>query len=165
MVSNPSPRYVKTVSTAFKTGTFLFKDTTFGSGEYGSMEATIAAIMLDSEARSVVLDADPSYGSLREPLLKYIGLMRSMNYVTDEPVIRLEGMRTKIGQMAHDFFSVFSFFLPEFKPYGRIGDAGLVAPEGTVLDMPKIVSLINGIFSLVKYGLTNCQGGFGPHSG
>jgi len=165
VMSNPSPRYIETVSKAFKTGTFQFKGTAFGSGEYGSMEATVAAIMLDSEARNILLDKDPSHGSLREPLLKYIGLMRSMDFVTDQTVIRLEGMRSRIGQMAYDFFSVFSFFLPEFKPYGRIGDADLVAPEGTLLDMPKIVALMNGIFSLVKYGLTNCRGGFAPHSG
>ena len=164
-MSNPSPRYIETVSKAFKTGTFQFKETAFGSGEYGSMEATVAAIMLDNEARNILLDKDPSHGSLREPLLKYIGLMRSMEFVTDQTVIRLDGMRSRIGQMAHDFFSVFSFFLPEFKPYGRVGDADLVAPEGTLLDMPKIVALMNGILSLVKYGFTNCGGGFAPHSG
>ena len=143
-MSNPSPRYIKTVSTAFKTGLFQVKEKTFGSGEYGSMEATVAAIMLDREARNVLLDADPSHGSLREPLLKFISLMRSMNYVTEQPVIRLDGLSSRVKQAAHDFPSVFSFFLAEFKPYGRVGDAELVAPEGTLLDMPKIVALING---------------------
>ena len=143
-MSNPSPRYIETVSKAFKTGTFQFKETAFGSGEYGSMEATVAAILLDREARNVLLDADPSHGSLREPLLKYIGLMRSMNYVTDQPVIQLYGLNNKIGQAAHHFKSVFSFFLPEYKPLGRVGNAELVAPEASLIDMPKIVSFING---------------------
>ena len=44
---------------------------------------------------------------------------------------------------------------------GRIGDAKLVAPEGMLLDMPKISGLISGMFSLVTYGLSRCQGGFG----
>merc|ERR1719223_1901943 len=140
-------------------------DRIFGSGEYGSMEATVAAIMLDREARNVLLDADPSHGSLREPLLKYMSLMRSMNYATDQPVIRLDGLSSRLRQAAHCFPSVFSFFDPKFQPYGRVGDANLVAPEGTLLDMPKIVALMNGLFSMVKYGLTNCYGGFGPSSG
>ncbi|KAL7474020.1 hypothetical protein ACHAWX_000009, partial [Stephanocyclus meneghinianus] len=29
------------------------------------------------------------------------------------------------------------------------------------MDMPKTVGLLNGIFSLIKYGLSNCNGGFG----
>lgn len=44
---------------------------------------------------------------------------------------------------------------------GRVGDASLVSPEGTLLDMPKIVGILNGLFSLAKYGLSDCEGGFG----
>ena len=42
------------------------------SGEYGDMAATVAAILLEPEARSVMLDYDPTFGRLREPLLKVI---------------------------------------------------------------------------------------------
>ena len=42
-----------------------------------------------------------------------------------------------------------------------MGDVSLVAPEGTLLDMPRIVGLMNGLTSLVRHGLTNCNGGFG----
>ena len=42
------------------------------SGKYGDMAATIAAILLEPEARSVMLDYDPTFGRLREPLLKVI---------------------------------------------------------------------------------------------
>ena len=77
--------------------------------------------------------------------------------------MQLDGLNCFLSQSMT--CSVFSFFLPEFKTYGRVGDAELVAPEGTLLDMPKIVALMNGLFSLVKYGLSNCYGGFGPSSG
>jgi len=159
--SNPTPRYVKTVSTAFKDGQYISNGLTFGTGKYGDMAALFAAIYLDREARSVIVDADPSHGSLREPILKVMSVLRSMEFVSTYPVIRLLGMRSDIGQMAHAFESVFSFFLPEFKPYGRVGDATLVAPEGTVLDMPRIVGLMNGLTSLVRFGLSNCNQGFG----
>ena len=77
--SNPSPRYVKAVATAFRAGSYE----NIGSGwvscflshssltltnlihlsfpfrQYGDLAATIAAVLLDSEAASVNLDANP----------------------------------------------------------------------------------------------------------
>ena len=42
------------------------------SGQYGDLAATVAAILLEPEARSVMLDYDPTFGRLREPLLKVL---------------------------------------------------------------------------------------------
>ena len=55
------------------------------SGQYGDMAATVAAILLEPEARSVMLDYDPTFGRLREPLLK---VMCSMHLRAD-PVSRV----------------------------------------------------------------------------
>lgn len=63
--------------------------------------------------------------------------------------------------MAHSFPTVFSFMLPEYSPGGRPGDATLVGPETMIMDMPKVLALLNGMFSMVKYGLSRCHGGFG----
>ena len=49
ITSNPSPRYVKTVSTAFQTGTYAGRKF---SGRYGDMKATVYAVLLDREARN-----------------------------------------------------------------------------------------------------------------
>ncbi len=161
VISNPSPRYIKVVATAFTTGLYAKEGRTFGSGKYGDLAATFAAIYLDREARTIALDADPSYGALREPLLKVMSVMRSMNFSSTYPITRLSNMKVDIGQMVHEFDSVFSFFLPEFEPYGRVGDASLVSPEATLLDMPRIVGTLNGLTSLTRYGLSSCYGGFG----
>jgi len=161
--SNPSPRYVKEVATAFRNG----KYGQFGTGAYGDLAATIAAVLLEPEARSVTLDADPFRGGLREPILRVMAVLRSMEVEKSEgyPVLRLEGMSDKIGQMAHSFPTVFSFFLPEYRPDGRPGEATLVGPETMIMDMPKMVGMLNGLFSLVKYGLSSCDGGFGAGRG
>jgi len=66
--SNPAPSYVEAVAIAFKEGTYLSENVSFGDDRYGSLEAMIAAIVLHEEAKSVVLDADPTSGSLREPV-------------------------------------------------------------------------------------------------
>ena len=48
---------------AFKDGSYTNPSgDDFGDGRYGSMEALVAAIILDPEARSSVLDADPTSG-------------------------------------------------------------------------------------------------------
>lgn len=77
----------------------------------------------------------------------------------------MDGLETSIGQAPHEFPSVFSFFLPEFKPYGRVGFGGLVSPEATTLNMPKSLGLIRGMYSMVNYGLSDCHYGFGPYLG
>mmetsp|Transcript_31842 Transcript_31842/g.73213 ORF Transcript_31842/g.73213 Transcript_31842/m.73213 type:complete len:3134 (+) Transcript_31842:2040-11441(+) len=163
VISNPSPQYVHRAATAFTNGSYTHNGKTFGMGKYGDMAATIAAVLLDREARTMTLERDPSHGSLREPLLKFVSILRSMEFVSKRPQVAVSGISTDIGQMAHEFGSVFSFFLPEFQPFGRVVNAGLVAPEATLLDMPKIIGLMNGMFSLVKYGLYNNDAGFGYH--
>jgi len=166
--SNPSPRYIQSVSEAFISGTYTVNTSNgsylFGSDDYGSMEAFFAAIYLDREARSVVLDVDPSQGSLGEPLLKLMAVLRSMEFDTSRPKLRMQSLKTIIGQQSHFFESVFSFFLPEFEPSGPVGEAKLTSPEATLLDMPKIVGLMNGLLSLVTYGLNRCNAGLGVHN-
>ena len=86
--TNPSPRYVKTCTNAFRSGSYQSGGQDFGSGDYGSLEATVASILLDKEANDPALMSDPSSGSLREPIVKVISLMRSMEYKTDIPNTR-----------------------------------------------------------------------------
>ena len=62
--SNPSPRYVRAVTDAFRTGAHGKRNY---SGAYGDLGATVAAILLDREARSATLDMDSVNGQLREP--------------------------------------------------------------------------------------------------
>jgi uncharacterized protein (DUF1501 family) len=164
-VSNPSPRFVTTVAQAFRTGRYEDPESgiVFGEGTYGDMASTFAAVVLDREARTPVLDADPSHGAIREPLVKVLSILRAMEFRSNEDVnvFNLDFMSDAVGQMAHSFSSVFSFFLPEFVPPGRLSHSGLAAPEAMVLNMPKTVSTLNGIFSLFKFGLAKCHGGFG----
>jgi len=64
--SNPSPRYVAAVATAFIAGAYGGK--TY-SGEHGDLGAAVAAILLDPEARAAVLDLDPGRSSPRLAVL------------------------------------------------------------------------------------------------
>lgn len=165
-ISNPSPRYISQAAKAFVTGIYTSQGVTFGDGKYGNLGAMLAAIVLDREARSVVLDADPSFGSLREPLIKLMAFLRAMKFKSRDAVkeVSLLDLRNSIGQMPHGAPSVFSFFLPDYSPPGSVKEASLVGPEAQVQTTPTLVGFLNGIFSLVDLGLTECSGGFGQRT-
>jgi hypothetical protein len=116
VTSNPSPQYVRKAATAFRTGKFTKHGIEFGKGVEGDLEALFAAILLHTEARSTVLDTDPSHGSLREPLLKLFGFLRSMEFTQNTlvPTFRMVDMITKIGQEPFKSPSVFSCKLLHF---------------------------------------------------
>lgn len=159
--SNPSPRYIQTVAAAFTTGSYDAPGLSF-SGRYGDLAAMTAAVLLDQEARSATLMADSQHGSLREPLLKVIQLMRSMEFKSKNEIeVHFNGMQKKIGQNAFKSPSVFGFYNPEFSPAGAVGDAGLVSPEAQLATAPLTVGFLNGVSSLIKFGLHSCQHGFG----
>jgi len=161
VTSNPSPRYVKVVADAFRTGTYTSGGYTFGKGNYGDMEACVAAILLDREARSSTLDDDAISGRAREPLLKVMHMMRSMELSTESGAKREVDMiyltSRGLGQESFNAPSVFSFFLSEYQPVGPALNKGVVAPETQLFDAPKLISFMNGLFSLPAFGLTDCQ--------
>lgn len=159
-LSNPSPRYVQTVAEAFRTGSYNGHRY---SGKYGDLAATLAAVLLDREARDSVLDADPGHGKLREPLLKVLHLMRAMEYTTTNgrAEVELNSMSGKIGQQYTESPTVFNFYLPDYQPMGIVAQKGLVAPEAQLFTGPYLVGFLNGIRSLITNGLTDCDDGFG----
>lgn len=70
---------------AFRTGRYESGSELIGSDEYGSLESTLASILLDSEATSSSASMEPSHGALREPILQVLNLLRSMEYQTAIP--------------------------------------------------------------------------------
>jgi cullin-associated NEDD8-dissociated protein 1 len=150
---------VATVAAAFASGAY---DGTTYSGAYGDIGAAVAAIMLDREARSDTLLADPTYGGLREPLIKVTHLLRAMEF---EPrggrEVELGGMIGKIGMEPFQQPQVFNFYYPDFTPVGAVNGAGLFAPEATLYTAPLLFGFLNGVTSLVENGLTYCKRGWG----
>ena len=160
--SNPSPRFVQAVSTALATGR---AGNRVFSNRYGDLGAALAALLLDREARSLTLDSDPTHGTLREPLLKMLHLMRSLEYKPKHGrEVELSSVSSQTGMQAYESPSVFSFFLPEFEPDGPVASAGLVSPESELATGPFVIGALNGMSSLIRYGLTTCEGGFGSEA-
>ena len=155
VTSNPSPAYVQRVAQAFNTGTF----NGYGSGERGDMQATIAAILLDSEARrgdtqatSVATD-----GKLREPVVMIAGLLRAFHAKTDAA-----GLSYEADQMSQNIFyppTVFNFF----PPVNPIAGTSLNGPEFGIFNTATSLARVNVINDAV-YGAmgSNTQLDFSP---
>ena len=107
----------------------------------------IAAILLDTESRSTTLDAD--------------SFLRSMEATFNSPEGWVKLKSSGIGQAPYGSPSVFSFFLPEYQPPGVIEQTELVSPESQVLTGKHVTSLVDGLFTAIKFGLISCYNGFG----
>ena len=167
VTSNPSPRYVKVVAEAFKTGSYDGSPFSF-SGKRGDLAATLAATLLDREARSTTILADPSYGQLREPLIKVMHLLRSMRFIANEDTseIELRDLQNKIGQGIFQAPSVFGYYSPTYQPSGSLKDSNMYSPEAELSTSPYLVNFLNGMTGLIDQGLTNCNGaGWVSHTG
>jgi len=152
--SNPSPSYIADVSAAFRTGAY---DGTVYSGQYGDLAATVAAILLHPEARD---PQSATQGSLREPIVKVMHFLRAMEYVdTNHDSTVLNKLDDLIGQEPFQSPSVFNFYQPDYQPPAFSGD--IVAPEFQVFTAPWAVGLINGLFSMIDYGVSSCGKGLG----
>jgi uncharacterized protein (DUF1800 family) len=125
VTSNPSPAYVKRVAAVFSTGTFSGGGATFGSGQPGDLQAVVAAILLDPEARrgDDPTTAVPTDGHLREPILFIANMLRAFGATSDgaAPVSNASNM----SEAPLDSPSVFNFFPPTF----NIPGTPLLGPE------------------------------------
>ncbi len=128
VTSNPSTAYVKRVTDVFISGTFSGGGVTIGSGQRGDMQAVIAAILLDPEARrgDSPSTTNAGDGHLREPILYIANVLRAFGAVTDgaAPATGTAGAGA-MSESPLDSPSVFNFFPPD---YGIPG-TNLLGPE------------------------------------
>jgi uncharacterized protein (DUF1800 family) len=124
--SNPSPDYIQRVGSAFNSGKFE----TFGTGVKGDLQATIAAVLLDAEARDGIKTGasltSPTAGLKREPVLQMINAVRAFNGFTDGDRMGIYGFGSELSQPVFNAPSVFNFFSPEYRLPGR---QDLYAPQ------------------------------------
>ena len=137
--SNPSQSYVSDVSAAFTSGTFTDQASgqSFGSGTPGDLQAVVAAILLDPEARG---DSAPnaSAGHLLEPVLFVTNLLRDFNIsdaIGSTDYVLGEAYLPAAIRMDEDVYrapTVFNFFPPGYQIPGETtcGDSGMSACLG-----------------------------------
>ena len=161
VTSNPSPTYVGNVTAAFNTGTYVGPaGNAFGSGSRGDMQAVVAAVLLDPEARTA--PADPNYGHLREPVLFITNTLRTLDGVVDvngSPTTDFvlgeqflpSGANTNV-RMDQDVFrppTVFSYYSPD----NRLAGSTLIAPEFAIQSTSTSLAHINIVYDFAYHRL------------
>ena len=155
---NPSAAYVARVSQAFTTGRFTWANGwTIGSGQRGDLRATIAAVLLDAEARDMTKLADPTFGKVREPVLRLSAWMRAFNARSRSGNFLLgvtDDTAGSLGQSPMRSPSVFNFYRPGYVPPNTaIAAANMVAPEFQIIHETSVVGYANLMRSAVQSGV------------
>ncbi|MEM6457141.1 MAG: DUF1800 family protein [Acidobacteriota bacterium] len=146
VTSNPTPAYVARVAARFNDN---------GFGVRGDMRAVIQAIVFDPEARDASRIDDPTFGKVREPLVRWIHLGRAFHassdsdqfrhFGADTPEVGEEGFGELVPMAQYPYFSpsVFNFYSPSHQPAGPLTDADLVAPELEIVHAYTAIATIN----------------------
>ncbi|MEL7198539.1 MAG: DUF1800 domain-containing protein [Pseudomonadota bacterium] len=138
VTSNPSPAYVQRVASVFNDN---------GSGTRGDLRAVFKAILLDSEATDINNAADPAFGKLREPMLRFVQLGRTFGIRSLSGNWELRDFSNpsdRLGQSPLRPPSVFNFFRPTYFPPGSQAAANdLLAPEFQMVNETSVAGYVN----------------------
>ena len=144
--SNPSPAYVQRVAAAFVAGSYTAEGRTFGAGARGDLAATVAAVLLDAEARGDT--PARRAGKLREPVLMFTGVLRALNGRSDGEALAWwwgEVLRQHVFRPP----SVFNFFPPD---YPVPGNATMVGPQFGIHNANSALERLNFLTYLLYWG-------------
>lgn len=163
VTSNPSAGYIHRVTQKFENN---------GSGVRGDLKTVIKTILLDHEARSLDVVANIGYGKPKEPLVRYVQLLRSLGAWSDLPLstlsshgypagqlnnfpsgttlLRYPNTDVRLAQTPQSAPSVFNWYLPSYNPGGATGAAGLVAPELQLSTETSVVQAINYHYTVAQ---------------
>lgn len=137
VTSNPSPAYVTRVANAFASGSFPSPSggPPFGDGKRGNMQALIAAVLLDPEARrgDDPTTESPVDGHLREPVLYVTNVLRAFHGTTDANNNIVYVALDMGGEFLFNSGSVFNFFSPLY----NIPAADFTTPPASPLSGPE----------------------------
>jgi uncharacterized protein (DUF1800 family) len=150
VTSNPSPAYVAHVAGAFNDN---------GKGVRGDLKAVWAAILLHDEARGLQTLARPTFGKLREPMVRFIQWARTFNAQSAAgswKIFELNNAATQLGQSPLRAPSVFNFFRPGYVPPGTaLSASGATAPEFQLLNETSVGGYLNFMQDVIERGI-NC---------
>lgn len=149
VTSNPSTGYVARVAAAFADN---------GNGVRGDMKAVVKAILLDPEARDPAMLNLPTWGKLREPVLRVVNYARAFNAASTSGHYPLDQFTLDHGQDPMNSPSVFNFFLPSHSPPGPITQLGLVAPEFQIINASTAITGPNYFWDDAILGGLHTQG-------
>ena len=160
VTSNPSPAYVGRVAAVFNDN---------GSGVRGDLGATVKAILLDPEARSLANLQDPSFGKLREPVLRLTQWMRAFGATSQSGCWQLGNLDSTVdglGESPLNASGVFNFWVPGYgPPLGQLAANNLLAPEFQGVNEVSVPGYMNFMQNVIPNGLGGGSGALPPTTG
>ncbi len=151
VTSNPTPAYVARVAAKFNDN---------GSGVRGDLAAVVSSIVTDPEALAGA--ASPTFGSLKEPALYAISLLRSLGARSADGAGPSDGVLApqvaNLGQNVFQPDTVFSYYPADYLTPGT----SLLGPEFGILSASialRRANLVNTlIYSTIPVGANNPSG-------
>jgi uncharacterized protein (DUF1800 family) len=154
VTSNPSGNYVERVSTVFRND---------GNGVRGNLAAVFTAILLDDEARGPAGLTAPTFGKVREPMIRLVQWARSFGarldpkLFPDNDIFRIGNLSNPeeaLGQSPMHSPTVFNFFKPDYQAAGsQMTAANMVAPEFGIVNESTVAGYINYMTAVIGAGI------------
>lgn len=148
VTSNPGPAYVARVAGVFADN---------GKGVRGDLAAVVRAILLDADARSDAVLANPLAGKLREPVQRLTGWARAFGVTSPSNAWAIgdtSSSNSRLGQSIGRAPSVFNFWRPGYSPPGTaISNNAMVSPELQVASEQSVIGYVNFLYGLVANGI------------
>ena len=149
VTSHPSPAYVRRVAGVFNDN---------GAGVRGDLGAMFAAIWLDDEARDPASAAQPGFGRLSEPMIRFVQWARTFASSASRQGWRIMGTSDaswQLGQSPLRSPSVFNFFRPGYVPPAgsRVGALGQTAPEFQLVNETAVCGYANFMEEVIRRGV------------
>ena len=147
VTSNPSPAYVARVAAVFNNN---------GDGVRGDMKSVFAAVLLDDEARSPAGLSAPTFGKLREPMVRFVQWGRTFGLTSKAGSWKLDEQGNpsdQLGQSPLRPGSVFNFFRPGYVPPSTaLAASQQVAPEFQIVNESSVGGYLNYMQDRIRYG-------------
>lgn len=144
VTSNPSAGYVDRVTRIFNNN---------GSGVRGDLRALFKAILLDDEATNAAGLTTPTFGKVREPVLRFTQWARNFGATSRTGnwiIANLSNPATSLGQSPLRAPSVFNFYRPGYVPANTaFATNALVAPEFQIVTEVSVAGYINFMASAI----------------
>ena len=149
--SNPSPAYIENVATAFETGRFVAQGgRSFGTGERGDLQATLAAILLEPTIfEEPATGGTVTVGKVREPILRFTHWARAfdvsgLDAYNERRLLDTRSSDDSLGQQAFSSPSVFNFYRPGYvAPGTNAGEQDLTVPEFQIVNESSSIGYLN----------------------
>ena len=155
VTSNPSAAYIERVSRIFMND---------GTGVRGNLAAVFTAILLDDEARSPTGLSVPTFGKVREPMIRLVQWARTFGATLDltkfpnNDIFKIGNLskpEEALGQSPMHSPTVFNFFKPDYQAAGsQMTAAGKVAPEFGIVNESTVAGYINYMAGVIGNGIT-----------